>query len=328
MVALARHAAKGKALLGAAQRLLTLIKIVSRLINLKGSDFCLSNEKNGVHRKLLSLAKCIEIQFKKQFFNQFSIMKKTTFMLALFLPCLALAQTTEGVVTYTETIKIKIEVPEGMNEEEFRKMVPSEQKAIKRLTFSANECLYADAPEQAPGGTDAVFNSEDDGGEVRMDFKIARPENYQYRDIAKGQRIESTEFFGRFFLIEEQPKRMKWKLSAEQKQVAGYLCQKAVLQDTSRQVEAWFAPQIPVGIGPGEFADLPGLILEISMANGDRTMVADRVDLKALGEKAIEKPKKGKSVTREEFTKIRDEKLKEMGATPGGGGTMKVIIRN
>jgi GLPGLI family protein len=255
-------------------------------------------------------------------------MKKLMFMLALFLPWLGLAQTMEGVVTYTETIKIKIEVPEGISEEEFRKMVPSEQKAIKTLTFTANECLYADAPEQAPGGTDATFKSEDDDGEVRMDFKVARPENYQYRDIANGQRIESTEFFGRFFLIEEQPKRMKWKLSAEQKQVAGYLCQKAVLQDTSRQVEAWFAPQIPVGIGPGEFADLPGLILELSMANGDRTVVAERVELKTLDKKAIEKPKKGKSVTREEFTKIRDEKLKEMGATPGGGGTMKVIIRN
>jgi hypothetical protein len=33
-------------------------------------------------------------------------------------------------------------------------------------------------------------------------------------------------------------------------------------------------------------------------------------------------------VSREEFTKIRDEKMKEMGATPGSGGTMKVIIRN
>jgi GLPGLI family protein len=247
----------------------------------------------------------------------------------LFLSKLSFAQNTEGVVTYTETIKMKIEVPEGMNEEEFRKMVPSEQKALKALIFNAKECLYSDAPEQAPGGTDASFTSgNEDDGQVQMNFKIQRPENHQYRDIANGQRIESTEFFGRFFLIEESPKRMKWKVSAEQKQIAGYLCQKAVLQDTSRQVEAWFTPQIPVAIGPGEFADLPGLILELSLSNGDRTMIADKVELKTLEPKAVVKPSKGKSVTREEFTKIRDEKLKEMGASPGGGGTMKVIIRN
>lgn len=256
-------------------------------------------------------------------------MKKLSLLFFLFLPWFGYAQTTEGVVTYTETIKMKIEVPEGMDEAEFRKMVPSEQKASKNLVFNAQECVYSDAPEQAPGGTEATFNSGEGEGGVQMNFKMMRPENHQYRDIANGKRIESTEFFGRFFLITEEPKRMKWKISAEQKQVAGYLCQKAVLQDTSRQVEAWFTPQIPVGIGPGEFADLPGMILELSMANGDRTVVADKVELKALDKKAIEKPTKGKAVTREEFTKIRDEKLKEMGATPGGGGgTMKVIIRN
>ena len=80
---------------------------------------------------------------------------------------------------------------------------------------------------------------------------------------------------------------MKWKVSAEQKQIAGYLCQKAVLQDTARQVEVWFTPQIPVGIGPGEFADLPGMILELSMNNGDRTVVADKVDLKTLDKKGL-----------------------------------------
>jgi GLPGLI family protein len=256
-------------------------------------------------------------------------MKKLSALLLLFLPWLGFAQTSEGIITYTETIKMKIEVPEGMDEAEFRKMVPSEQKASKVLAFNSKECLYNDAPEQAPGGTDAVFNSTDgDGGEVRMDIKMMRPENHQYRDIENGKRIESTEFFGRFFLISEEPKRMKWKISAEQKQIAGYTCQKAVLQDTSRQVEAWFTAQIPVAVGPGEFADLPGMILGISMANGDRTMFADKVELKTLDKKAIEKPTKGKSVTREEYTKIRDEKLKEMGATPGGGGAMKVIIRN
>lgn len=267
--------------------------------------------------------------FTSYTFNSFFDMKKSSIFLLFFLPNLCFAQKTEGIVTYTETLKISIEVPEGMNEEEFRKMVPSEQTALKTLTFSSKECLYTDAPEQAAGGTDAVFASEgDDGGEVRMDFKVQRPDSRQYRNIAQGERIESTEFFGRFFLIKETPKRMKWKIGREEKQVAGYRCQKAVLQDTSRQVEAWFAPEIPVSVGPGEFADLPGLILEISIAGGERRAVANQVEMKTLDTKSLEKPSKGKSVTREEFSKIRDEKLKEMGATPGGGGTMKVIIRN
>ncbi len=284
--------------------------------------------KISIMKKLSTLFSLPAVALAKAGLLSAKVLTAVGTTVGLSLSCLCFAQTTEGVVTYTETIKMKIEVPEGMDETEFRKMVPSEQKASKTLVFSANECLYSDAPEQAPGGTDASFNGGGDDGNVQMNFKIQRPENHQYRDIANGKRIESTEFFGRFFLINETPKRMKWKVSTEQKQVAGYLCQKAVLQDTSRQVEAWFTPQIPVGIGPGEFADLPGMILELSMANGDRRVVADKVELKTLDKKAIKKPTKGKKVTREEFTKIRDEKMKEMGATPGGGGTMKVIIRN
>ena len=64
-------------------------------------------------------------------------MKKLLILLILFLPCLGFTQATEGVVTYTETIKMKIEVPAGIDEAEFRKMVPREQKAAKILTFNA-----------------------------------------------------------------------------------------------------------------------------------------------------------------------------------------------
>lgn len=249
-------------------------------------------------------------------------------ILPVFISLPAFSQNNEGTVQFSEIVKLKIEVPEGMDEAEFRKMMPEEQKADKVLLFNANESLWSDAPDQKPGGKDVDINHETDEGNMRMDIKIQRPENYQYRNIADGERIESTEFFGRFFLIKETPKKMKWKIGAEQKKIAGYLCQKAVLQDTTRQVEAWFTTQLPLSFGPAEFADLPGMILEVSIDNGARSYVAEKVELKALDKKAIQKPTKGKSVTREEYTKIRDEKMKEMGAEPGGGGMMKVIIRN
>lgn len=255
-------------------------------------------------------------------------MQKSSFLLLLFLPAFGLAQTTEGVVTYLETIHLKLETPEGMSEEAFRKMVPSEQTALKTLLFSAKESHFSDAAEQAPGGETVNFSGNDDNGDVEMDFTFQRPENYHYLDRESGERIEFKEFFGRKFLIKETPKRLKWKITAEQKIIAGYPCQKAILQDTARQVEAWFSAQIPVSIGPADYSDLPGLILEVSSHNGERTYVAEKVELKALDKDAITKPNKGKSVTREEFIKIRDEKLKEMGVEGGGGGTIKMIIRN
>jgi GLPGLI family protein len=171
------------------------------------------------------------------------------------------------------------------------------------------------------------INHESDGMNFKMVMK--RPENVFFTNFENGTTINYREFFGRYFLVNGQLKKLAWKMSGEQKKVLGFVCQKAVFQDTSRTVEAWFTPQIPVAAGPGEWGGLPGMILEVSIDGGARTMVASKVELKALPKDAIEKPTKGKAVTQEEFDKIEQEKMKEMQEEMGGsGGGMKIIIKN
>ncbi|MCZ6595660.1 MAG: GLPGLI family protein [Bacteroidetes bacterium] len=75
-------------------------------------------------------------------------------------------------------------------------------------------------------------------------------------------------------------------------------------------VTAWFTPQIPVKNGPGEYAGLPGLILEMSI---DRTTIlCSKIVLNLKEADKIEAPDKGKEVTREEYNKIVKEKMDEM----------------
>ncbi|MDT0555866.1 GLPGLI family protein [Patiriisocius hiemis] len=75
-------------------------------------------------------------------------------------------------------------------------------------------------------------------------------------------------------------------------------------------VTAWFTPQIPVGNGPGEYAGLPGLILELNI---DRTTIlCSKIVLNPKDADKIEAPDKGKEVTREEYNAIIKEKMDEM----------------
>ena len=250
-------------------------------------------------------------------------MKSTLFLLALLLPLFAFSQQTEGEITYVETIQLKIELPEG--QEEMAKMMPSSQSFSKSLLFNENAALYKDA--EFAENEDLEVNGGSDGMQFKMIMK--RPENIFFTDLENGASINSREFFGRNFLITGEPKKFAWKMSGEQKKVQGYVCQKATSQDEERAIEAWFTPQIPVSAGPGEFSGLPGLILEVSIDGGDRTMVASKVELKELSKDAIEKPTKGKEVTQEEFDKIEEEKMKEMEMEMGGSGKgMKFIIKN
>lgn len=89
-------------------------------------------------------------------------------------------------------------------------------------------------------------------------------------------------------------------------------------------VTAWFTPQIPVKNGPGEYAGLPGLILEMNI---DRTTIlCSKIVLNPNEMDEIEPPSKGTKVTREEYNLIVKEKTDEMrenfrgrGGRRGGG---------
>ena len=76
------------------------------------------------------------------------------------------------------------------------------------------------------------------------------------------------------------------------------------------EVTAWFTPQIPVGHGPGEYAGLPGLILEL---NVDRTtLLCSKIVMNPKDLPTIEAPDKGTVVTQDEFETIVKEKTQEM----------------
>lgn len=249
-------------------------------------------------------------------------MQKFIFFLLLLAPWVLAAQNTEGQISFTETVQLRIELPPDASEE-MKKMLPSSRSSQQVLFFDEKACLYRDASEADADATE--INGQAGGGEVRI--KMMRPENRLYRDLESDAVVESREFMGRFFLIKDAPKAHKWKIGSEQKEILGYRCQKAVLQDTSRKVTAWFTPQIPVSLGPAGYAELPGMILELNIGDGQTVVAASKVEFKKLDKKDIEKPTKGKECTRAEYEKIVEEKRKEMQAEGGGGG-MRVIIRN
>ena len=75
-------------------------------------------------------------------------------------------------------------------------------------------------------------------------------------------------------------------------------------------VTAWFTPQIPVGHGPGEYAGLPGLILELNYYR--TTLLCSKIVINPKEPEKIVAPTKGKAVTRKEYNEIVKVKMDEM----------------
>lgn len=159
----------------------------------------------------------------------------------------------------------------------------------------------------------------------------------QYKNIRTNRQIQDQEFYGKRFLVKDKLQPIKWVMGTETKQIGNYTCFKATASVPSdeltwysfswdklrrgnttetaeseilmTEVEAWYAPQIPVGHGPSEFWGLPGLILEVSA--GDTTMLCSKLTLNPEETLVIEAPNKGKETTKEEYQATLISKMKE-----------------
>jgi len=227
----------------------------------------------------------------------------------------------QGEIVYEETRKLNFNF-EGMTDE-MKARLPKERKSIKILYFNEETSSYQASKEQAggppPGMRGGGGGMHGGGMGMRMMMSGGGADDKVYLNFTENIKVEQKEFMSRIFLIEGEPSKDNWKLSSEQKMILDYPCMQASQITENDTILAWFTPAIPVPAGPSNYVNLPGLVLEVDINNGNRVLKAQSIDLKELEKDLIAKPKKGKKVTREEFRKIVDEKTKEMGGENQGG---------
>ena len=134
-----------------------------------------------------------------------------------------------------------------------------------------------------------------------------------YIDRSSSNYLHLKDLFGKEFTVAADLPERKWKIIAtEQRDILGYTCMKAEYQDTSQLITAWFTPQIPISAGPDDIQGLPGLVLATSVGE-DKIILATEVILNPEGI-VIEKPSDKKTISPEEFEKLREEKMEEQKA--------------
>ncbi len=129
--------------------------------------------------------------------------------------------------------------------------------------------------------------------------------NYYYDRLNMTEGIKE---YGDGILIADTEK-FDWIITKENKLIGQYLCYKATYL-TSRKnykgvenkilITAWFAPSIPISLGPKKYKGLPGLILELQ----DQLSVvyATNIKLKEIMDAKIDFPK-GSIISEEEYKK-------------------------
>jgi GLPGLI family protein len=223
-----------------------------------------------------------------------------------------------GKIVYEEKMDFHMTLPP--EREHLRDMIPQFNSSMWELTYNGDESVYQRRKEE-----ELEFTSSQ--GNQQMTMRMGRDNRIVYKNLATANMIDSRDFMQKQFLITGAPTERKWKVGTGQKEILGHHCFEASFQqDSVTKIKAWFAPTLQPANGPADFQGLPGMILQIDINGGQRTITATEILTDNVDTAIIIAPVKGKEVTAEEFEKIRDEKMKEMGIQGGGPGTMQQVI--
>jgi GLPGLI family protein len=148
------------------------------------------------------------------------------------------------------------------------------------------------------------FQFYDDGKSVPNSMMMIAnsKDNVTYNNLNTGQFISQRNLFGDGLLIEDESFKIKWKITEEMREIAGYTCRRAngLLMD-SIYVVAFFTDQITVPVGPEVSGGLPGMILGLAMPYEHITYFATKVEDRGVADKDLTPPTKGKKTTRAEL---------------------------
>jgi GLPGLI family protein len=185
--------------------------------------------------------------------------------------------------------------------EQYQKTQPQFKIFKSTLTFDNNKSLYT------PIAGDNISNN------FFGELPLAGQKNTIYTDFSSGTAIKQKIFFEETFLIRDSLRKIKWKLTDETREIAGYTCRRAnaIILD-SVYVVAFYTNEIHVSGGPESITGLPGMILEVALPHDNVIWRAIKVNDIEIPPNTIIPAKKGKQLTSEQFIITLNQVLKNI----------------
>jgi GLPGLI family protein len=269
-------------------------------------------------------------------------MKKIFLITATCFSLFSQAQTKEGKVVYERTMQLSnMRIGGGNLPPEIQAQMASTPKSRTdqyELLFTPEHSLYQYLPNAADDGGNQSFAA----GGVMIQMRGGQ-NTTTYIDFAKATQIDQREVMDKSFVVTDSITKLQWKLSEETKPILTFTAHKAtattinqrprmtmengqmkreMVADTAKVI-AWYTTDVPVPAGPTYAGQLPGLILELDINNGQNVTRAIEFSPKVAASK-IKVPNDGKKLTAAEFGKEREKIMEEMRKNMPQGSTFRM----
>jgi GLPGLI family protein len=216
----------------------------------------------------------------------------------------------EAQVQFYSTVKIEFE--KTVNVHAYYKEVDEEWFSFIKDRWPKTVTAYY---EFIGDTTKSIYKP---GREVPIDprsgFRPVADKNIVYTDFQKGISIAQKPVFEETFLVHDSLSKIKWKLTADTRTIAGFECRKAVgILDDSIAVFAFYTDELLINGGPEGIQGLPGMILGVGVPRLHATWFATKVEVMDVNMSAVKPATKGKKVDRATMMKSLDNVLRQWG---------------
>src|SRR6478752_9840558 len=206
----------------------------------------------------------------------------------------------KGMIEYEVKLNNHKALGEGTWAEMIKDKIPKLSTSYYRLTFDSDKSIY-------------LFDRKDE--KTKSPWGNEGEDNVWFNDYVKESFIQQKSVFGDTYILSDSLIKIDWKITNENREIAGFNCRKAVgkLFD-SVYVFAFYTDEITVSGGPMSLHGLPGMILGITIPRMFCSWVATKLEVNGVNYSVINAPTKGKKKKATELQETAVKVTKEWGS--------------
>lgn len=226
----------------------------------------------------------------------------------------------QGLITYQHRLNRSKVLP--VDRMEMNGTMPEFSQTEKQLFFTDTTSLYRPNPAKSE---DEVINH------ARGSMTFTTPKTELRHRKTSGTTQTLMDYKGTVYLISDSVVAPEWKFSDETKTLLGYRCKKAwythetemtIFKHSSREsgakvdtikykqeIVAWYTEALPGSLGPDRYHSLPGLVLEVSINDGEQSLLATDIELRNVSADELTFSRAGIPVTRAAYKQILAERI-------------------
>jgi GLPGLI family protein len=206
----------------------------------------------------------------------------------------------KAVIEYEVRSNIKKTMGNGTFDDMIKDQIPQFKTGYYNFTFADNKSIYQ------------FDHWDEQSKKVPQFWRKSDEENVWYYDYNTGKYNMQKNMYGSNFNVEDSIPKLQWKITNENRIIAGFNCRKAVtIIFDSVYVFAFYTDEITIPGGPCSINGLPGMIMGVTIPRLYTSWIATKVMLNGVDQNSIRPVSVKKNYSRKDLESMITERLKD-----------------